>query len=297
MSICIPAYRAAPYLAATMESVLSQTYEDWELVVVDNASPDATGDIARSFDDPRIRVHTNDRTVGLAENWNLAVASARGRYVKLLPADDLIRPTCVAEQVAILDAEPDLALVACRRDLIDRQGNIVLAGRGLHGLLGRHEPQSVVNRVARTGINPIGEPGAFLFRREDFFAVGGFDASLPYPLDLALVVRLLERGRFYGQSEVLASFRISSDSYTARVVHTQGVEHRILLRRLGRDPRWHIDRSTLWQGLALTHVAGVTRRLLYWSVASQLPLARRLPAIVVAGKVTPSRQERVSELI
>lgn len=286
--MCIPAYRAAGHLAAAIESVLAQTYPSWELVIVDNASDDDTGRIARAYAerDPRIRVHTNAATVGMPDNWNLAVGHARGRWVKLLPADDLLRPECLEHQVKDFEAHPGVALVACRRDFVDAAGGPVLAARGLHGLVGELPATEVVHRVVRSGLNPIGEPAAYLFRRDDFFAVGAFDPSLPYPLDLSLAVRLLQRGSFYGQDASLAAFRVRGDSYTAGDIQAQGVEHRILLRRLANDPRWAIGRRTLWRGLTRTYVAGAKRSLLYRAASSRFGLLRRLPAVVVRPLVT-----------
>ncbi|MEL6981136.1 MAG: glycosyltransferase family A protein, partial [Actinomycetota bacterium] len=112
VSVCVPAYRAERFLAATIESVLDQTYADWELIVLDNASPDRTGEIARSYDDPRIRVLSNRDTLPLADNWNAVAAQATAPYLKLLCADDLIGPDCLASEVAVLDREPDVVMVA-----------------------------------------------------------------------------------------------------------------------------------------------------------------------------------------
>lgn len=283
VSVCIPAYRAAAHLSDAIESVLAQTYPSWELVIVDNASDDDTGRIAAHYAarDPRIRVVTNPVTVGIADNWNLAVDRAEGHYVKLLPADDILQPECLELQLKDFESHPGTALVASRRDFVDADGTLVLAGRGLHGLLGEVPAAEVVRRVVACGLNPIGEPAAYLFRRDDFFAVGAFDPSLPYPLDLSLAVRLLQRGAFYGQSTALAAFRVRGDSYTAGDIHAQGLEHRILLRRLGNDPRWAIGRLTLWRGLALTFVAGAKRSLLYRAASSRRRALRRLPGLVL----------------
>lgn len=270
-----------------MESVLNQTFQDWELVIVDNASTDATGEIARSYADPRITVYTNDATLAMPENWNMAVSKARGRLVKLLPADDLLRPECLEVQVKDFDAHPGVSLVACRRDFVDIDGSVVLAGRGLVGLVGELDPTVVIHRIIRSGVNPIGEPAAYLFRREDFITVGAFDPTLPYPIDLVLAAQLLRLGRFYGQFQPLAAFRIRGDSYTAGDINAQGVEHRILLHRLANDGRWEIGRFELWRGLARTHVAGYKRKLLYRAVASRLPLMRRLPGLVLGDSTVP----------
>jgi glycosyltransferase involved in cell wall biosynthesis len=281
VSVCVPAYRAEPFLADAIESVLAQSFSDWELVIVDNASPDRTGEIARSYRDRRIVVHSNPNTISIQANWNLAVDKARGRYVKVLPADDLIRPECLDRQVKEMDASPQLALISCRRDFIDTDGEVVLRGRGLAGLVGERSATEVVHRVMSCGMNPIGEPAAMLFRRHHFLAAGCFDASLPFPMDLELSIRLLRHGSFFGQREVLAAFRVRGDSFSAGRFGAQAAEHRELLRRIAADDRWGITRRQLYHGLALTQVAGLKRRLLFSAVSQRWPPLRRLPALVL----------------
>lgn len=272
VSVCIPAYRAAAFLRATIESVLAQTYGDWELVIVDNASPDGTGEVARSFDDPRIVVHTNPSTVPLADNWNRAVGLCRGRLVKLLPADDRIRPDCLDLQLKAMDAHPGTALVACRRDLVDGQGRVLAAARGLRNLDGPRPGAEVIREILRSGINPLGEPGCWLFRREDFERVGGFDPALAGAVDLDLATRLLLRGDLVGLTEPLAQFTVRGDSYTARTVRAQLAEHRRLLRRLAADRRWAVSRPLLWRALGASRVAAAKRSLLYRASDGRLPL-------------------------
>lgn len=278
VSVCIPAFRAEPFLRASIESVLAQTYADWELVVVDNASPDRTGEVARSYDDPRIVVHTNPSTVPLADNWNRAVGLCRGRLVKLLPADDRIRPDCLELQVKAIDAHPGTALVACRRDLVDADGRVLAAGRGLRRLDGPRPSAEVIREILRSGINPLGEPGGWLFRRDDFERVGGFDPALAGAVDLDLATRLLLRGDFVGLSDPLAVFTVRGDSYTARTVRAQLAEHRRLLRRLAADRRWPVSRRLLWWATGASRVAAAKRSLLYRASDGRLPGGRVLLA-------------------
>src|SRR5689334_490580 len=123
VSVCMPLYNGAAFLGATIESVLAQTWEDWELVIADDASSDGSLDVVRRVPDCRIRILDACGNVGPASNWNRAVTEARGRYVKVLCQDDLIYPTCLAEQIAVLerDANNAVAFVCSRRDIIDSQ--------------------------------------------------------------------------------------------------------------------------------------------------------------------------------
>ena len=97
--MCIPVYRGEQFLGETMRSVLEQTYGDFELVVLDNASTDGTLAIARSFHDSRVRIVTNPTTLEQPDNWRKAVELSRAPLVKLLCADDLLHPRCLELQV------------------------------------------------------------------------------------------------------------------------------------------------------------------------------------------------------
>ena len=108
VSVVLPVYNAAPYLAASVESVLAQTLTDFELIIVDDASTDGSGDIARTFSDPRIRYIRNERNLGVAATRNRGVRQARGEFVAQMDQDDLAKPYRLAAQVAFLRRHPNV---------------------------------------------------------------------------------------------------------------------------------------------------------------------------------------------
>lgn len=225
VSVCIPVYQGEQFLARTIRSVLDQTYRDYELVVLDNASHDGTARIARSFHDPRLRIETNQTTISQPYNWRRAVELCRAPLIKLLCADDLLHPRCLELQVPPMDDDSRIALVAARRNMIDENSRVVVRGRGLQGLVGRHSRVHVARKVLRSGSNPIGEPGGVLFRRADYDAVGGWHPARRWAMDLDLWVRLLQLGDLLGLPETLAAFRVGAHSISAendaRIYHDQ----------------------------------------------------------------------------
>ena len=90
VSICIPTYRGAAYLAATLDSVLAQSYSNFELWILDDNSPDDTQTIVARYTDPRIKYVRNTQNLGPEGNWNKCMDLAQGKYFKLLPHDDLL---------------------------------------------------------------------------------------------------------------------------------------------------------------------------------------------------------------
>ena len=104
VSVVIPAYNRERYLADAVDSVLAQTFTDFELLIVDDGSRDRTVEIAKSYRDPRIRLVRHERNRGVAAARNTGVAEARGAYVAFLDSDDVAYPDRLARQVAFLDA-------------------------------------------------------------------------------------------------------------------------------------------------------------------------------------------------
>lgn len=127
VSIGLPVYNGEEFLAQALDALLAQTYEDFELIISDNASTDRTGDICRAYAerDPRIRYVRQSVNIGAAPNHNAVVLLARGRYFKWASHDDLYAPTLVERCVDVLENDPEPVLVHARDAIIDAQGNVV----------------------------------------------------------------------------------------------------------------------------------------------------------------------------
>ena len=263
VSVCVPVYNGERFLAETLRSILDQTYRDFELVVLDNGSTDQSGGIIRSFGDPRIRVERNRETLPQADNWNRIVELARGPLVKVVCADDLLHPRCLELQVGPMDADPGLAVVAARRHMIDEQSRVIVPRRGLNGLVGVRTGVEVARRVVRSGSNPIGESNNVLFRRDDFFTVGGWRTDRPNVMDLDLWLRLLQLGEFLGLPETLAAFRIASDSISSNNDDKLYEQQRMLIEEIGDSPYFQVRGVDLAVGRLLAPAGRARRRALY----------------------------------
>ncbi|MGE0781911.1 glycosyltransferase family 2 protein [Mycolicibacterium sp.] len=275
MSLCVPAYQAERHLGTTLESLLAQRYTDFEIVVVDNHSTDGTAELLASFDDSRIRVVRNEKTLSMVDNFNLAVNLCRGPLVKLVCADDIVDEHGIAAQAAVLQRHPDIALVGVQTDFVDDHGTLLRPARGLRGITGRHSADEVVRRIVRSGTNPIGAPVAAMFRRADFLRVGGFRDELLFVSDTDLWVRLLSHGDFYGIPRALASFRIGSISASAATAaRSQLGQQTALVRKLSADPRWGITRRDRLIG-RLNAYDKQLRRIGLFQLAKMLDARRR----------------------
>ncbi|WP_370329723.1 glycosyltransferase family 2 protein [Mycolicibacterium hippocampi] len=277
VSICIPAYQARCHLPATLDSALAQDSADFEIVIVDNNSSDGTDRLLDGLTDPRVRVLRNEATVPMIDNFNLAVRHSRGRYVKVVCADDTLAPDCVRVQAAVLDAMPAVSLVSARTDFIDDAGALLRPDRGLPGIVGRQPAEHVVRRIVRSGTNPIGPPVAAMFRRADFDRCEGFRHVTSFLSELDLWVRLLARGEFFGVPTTLAAFRIASGSTTALTSARSQLSQQLgFTGRLAGDLQWNITAGDLLYGRFRSYDMQIRRTGLY--ALSNLRSSRRRAA-------------------
>jgi len=205
VSICIPTYNYGQFIAETIESVLAQTYADYELIVVDNCSSDDTRSIVAAYvaKDERIRYFCNESNLGMVGNWNRCLTYVRGEYVKILCSDDLLAPSCIERSMEFFDKHPSVSLVTCIRQIVDKELKpmTVVAYAESSGI---ERGSDVIRRCFFEG-NLIGEPTAVMFRRKD--AVRGFDSRFKQLIDLEMWLHLLEKGDLAFIAEVLCSFR------------------------------------------------------------------------------------------
>jgi glycosyltransferase involved in cell wall biosynthesis len=127
VTIGLPVHNGENFLEETLRSLLAQTYEDWELIVSDNASSDRTEEICRAYarEDPRIRFFRQRANLGAAPNFNFVFGHARGEYFKWATHDDVVSPTYIEQCLELLDRSPDLVLSFPRVTYIDDDGAVL----------------------------------------------------------------------------------------------------------------------------------------------------------------------------
>jgi len=205
ISICIPVYNGELFLPKAVESTLRQSYSDFEVIIVDNASTDGTArwaaDMAAGHS--KIRLFKNDRNIGLAGNFNRCLDYAQGTYIKFLMADDLLLPGCLEQMAIGLNTCKSVTLVAIGRLIIDEHGRELAINRYSNTDVLVPGKQAITECLF--GSHYIGEPTAVMFRKSDL--TGKFREDLPQVLDMDMWFRLLERGDLLYMGEPLCAIR------------------------------------------------------------------------------------------
>jgi len=218
VSVTIPMYNNERFIGETVESILSQTYANFELLVYDDNSTDASFDIVSSFRDPRMKVFRNARNLGPEGNWNRAVSNVKGKYVKLICGDDVLYPECLERQVGVFEERQGagISLVCTQRTIIDPEGKPLIKKVNLiEG--GRHEAVGVSRKLIRMGTNILGEPVCGLYPADLLRLTRGYSARMPYTIDLDFWMQLLRLGNLWMIDEPLCAFRISDESWSSRI--------------------------------------------------------------------------------
>jgi glycosyltransferase involved in cell wall biosynthesis len=226
VSVLLPVYNGARFLRPALESILGQSFTDFELLVLDDGSTDDSVRIAEGYRDPRIRILSAASNQGLPRALNRGLAAASGEFVARQDADDLSHPDRFARQLEFLRANPTVALVGAQAEVIDETG--AAAGRRL-----AYPCDDAAIRRRLLLRNPFAHT-TVMFRRTAVLAVGGYDESFRYCQDFALWNRLATRHRVANLHEVLAGYRIHShDRMSDRLKWRRLIENaRIIGRNL-----------------------------------------------------------------
>jgi glycosyltransferase involved in cell wall biosynthesis len=210
VSVIIPAHNRAQLVQKAIESVLMQSYKNLEIIVVDDASDDATPQVLANFSasDPRVKVLTNEKNLGLVRNLNKGISVSRGKYIARLDDDDLwIDPGKIENQVQFLEDNKDYVLIGSGVIKVDEQGKEVSR------ILFPEKDKEI--REIMFLKSPFVHSGV-VFRKDVFEKLGGYNENLKVCEDYDLWMRMGKTGKFYNIPEYFVRYRESQGnlSYT-----------------------------------------------------------------------------------
>lgn len=217
ISVIMSVYNGEAYLEEAIESIRNQTFPNWELVVINDCSTDATGEMLAAFaaKDERIRVHTNAVNLKLPASLNKAISLCRGKYIARMDADDISLPDRLEKQYRFMEANKDVMLSSCRF-LTVKNGVYASGGAG-----GRCDPEAI--RAMLLVSNPILHPG--VIARAQVMQQFGYDTTLTCTEDLDLWTRLaVANQKMQILPECLLIYRLHDKQITKTTLAKQHVE-------------------------------------------------------------------------
>jgi glycosyltransferase involved in cell wall biosynthesis len=227
VSVITTVYNCEKFIEESINSILAQTYDDFELIIIDDGSTDNTVDVIRSFNDKRITWIAFDHNLGIPSRANFAIDFAKGEYIAIHDADDISLPTRLEQEVKMLNSDKSLFCVGGYAIIINEDG--------LRMKEWNHPPNSnsgMINIIA-SGKNPIINPSA-MFKRDDFNKIGKYTTEKDIQLvhDLEFWGRCLFSGLNFCTLETpLVKYRINKNGLTFGRSSEMRTSHQMLLKR------------------------------------------------------------------
>lgn len=223
VSVLTPAYNVEKYIIETIESIISQTFTDFEFIILDDNSSDNTFIIASEYAkrDSRIKVYKNEINLGIAGNRNKLIDLAQGEYIAWQDSDDISLPDRLEKQVMLLDNNKDVGIVGGGLQLFNQKGD--LSKRYF-----AEDDSTLRSKIFR--YSPVAQPSAMI-RREVFDKVGKYDLKIPPAEDLDMSFRIGMHCKFANVPDIVVRYREHSKSATftkLKVIETNTIAMRLI---------------------------------------------------------------------
>lgn len=233
----MPTFNRSNLLAEAIDSVLGQTFKDFELIICDNASSDTTQLVVESFSDDRIVYVRNDKNIGVIKNWNKALDRSRGKYVTIFHDDDLMLPENLSVKVSLLDRYAHVGMVHSNFEMIDGDGKVIQQHRSM-GEGGFREddeieegPQALQRLLTYNAVHVC----SAVFRRECYEQLGGFTERIRLFPDWEYWMRIASRYAVAFVSKPLIKWRSHSASITEATLQRSSVDTAVAVASLQDD--------------------------------------------------------------
>ena len=234
ISVVMSVYNASPYLTEAIESILSQTFTEFEFIIINDGSTDKSTDIVQSFSDKRIKL-VNQQNTGLAIALNHGIELANSNLIARMDADDICMPDRLEKQYNFLKENIDYILVGSNAEIIDKDGNYVFTSS-----------QKLSDKAIRTIFpnSPFFHPSV-MFRKEYFYKVGEYSINMYTAQDLVLFYRMAKMGKIANLKESLIKYRIVPSANSIRDSKTSSRFNAILAKAIKHNKISKEDSSYL----------------------------------------------------
>jgi glycosyltransferase involved in cell wall biosynthesis len=229
ISVIIPAYNAEKTIEDTVKSVLNQSFSDFELIVINDGSQDATLDILSKIKDSRLKVFTHSNS-GPQVSRNRGIKEATGQYISFLDADDLWTSDKLESQFDALQSHPTAAVAYSWTNWVDETGKFFRRGSYISAN-GDVFARLLLMDFIESGSNP-------LILRQALEAAGGFDETLPAAQDWDMWLRLAAHNHFVAVPSVQILYRTSPNSWSANVCRMEAASLRVIEQACAKAPEF-----------------------------------------------------------
>ena len=222
ISVILSVYNGEKYLREAIESILNQTFGDFEFIIVNDGSTDSSREIIQSYNDKRIKILNNEKNIGLTRSLNKALKQARGKYIARQDADDISLPNRFKEQIKYFFEHPEVALLGTSIYIIDEYGKIVGKKIAL---------KNPGNELLKT--NQFSH-GSVMFKKEVINRLGGYNELFIYRQDYELWLRTAKYYEVKGLTQILYKLRFHNET----IGFTKGEEstlYHLLAQKLRRN--------------------------------------------------------------
>jgi len=279
-------YNGANYLKEAVESILNQTFSEFEFIIIDDGSKDETWDILNNYasSDYRIKLIKNRINIGLTRSLNKGLVVARGKYIARQDHDDFSEPTRLEKETQYLDMHDSTVLVSCNYDIINSEGKIVK----------RTDLRNDTSTIYWNLIfyNYLGGHSQVMFRRDPVLKIGGYSESLPYAQDYDLWLRLSKFGHISILPEILLKYRIHDKRVTSTAGDTQfecvlNISASRIADLTGRRPEL-LEVQSIWSFWCLVYESELQHTSLSTNISIQLTIRKIFKAFIAEHQFNKS---------
>jgi len=207
ITVLMSVYNNDKVVARAIDSILNQTYKDFEFLIVDDGSTDDSFKTIKTFDDKRIKVINNQDNIGLTRSLNKGLKLASGKYIARIDADDISLSERLAKQIDFLEENPDFVLCGTSYHIIDKKGNII------KDIVYNTDPEKLYYDL---NFQNIIAHSSIMFKKEEVLSAGGYSDKYRYSQDFDLWQKLARIGKVWVLPDVLMKWNDSEDNISSK---------------------------------------------------------------------------------
>ncbi len=232
ITVLLSVFNDEKYIGKAIDSILEQTFTDFELLIIDDCSTDKTRDIISGYKDPRIRLIKTEKNIGITRSLNKGLKLAGGKYIARTDSDDISCPERLEKQLSFLENNKSYAMVGCRTEVIDEDGDHIEYW---------NQEESAELIFYTLSYRDCLTSSSVMFNKKSVDSLGGYDESCDRAEDFELWYRISRKYRIYTIPEYLVKYREREDSHSLINVLEVDSRHRKIVTERSKISKKLLD--------------------------------------------------------